>query len=205
LTSGLNTSTGVAVDSSGTVYVSNKYTATVQVFPKGKRVPTATMATNLTGPDGLAVDRNDNLFIADGSRDDVLKVTHGSLLPQPLHLQGVDRPVGVAVDTQGNLFVSNLAGGASNVTAYAPGSRTPTRTFVLPYSPNTPGAIGEPVMLSMGPADMLIASAFISLSPIDGELFGGPGVIVGFASGQSHPEWSGYGISASDTVFQPAR
>ncbi|HEX3369676.1 MAG TPA: hypothetical protein VHS56_08885, partial [Candidatus Cybelea sp.] len=71
LTTGLNTTTGVAVDSDGNVYASNKYLGSVVVFPRGKSVPSETITANLVGPDGLAVDEHDNLYIADSSANDV--------------------------------------------------------------------------------------------------------------------------------------
>jgi len=204
LSSGLNSATGVAVDSHGTVYVSNKFSATVSVFPSGATHPAALIAGNLIGPDGLAVDRDDNLYIADSSAKAVYKVLRGATTPHSLHLSGLSRPIGIAIDSKHNLYVSNLDGAASNIAVYAPSASRPSRTMAIPYAPGQAG-IGEPMMLSIGPADMLIASAFLSLWPVQGEWFGRSGVVVGFADGQSVPQWSGYGVDAGDAVFQPGR
>jgi sugar lactone lactonase YvrE len=208
LTAGLNTSTGVAVDAAGTVYVSNKFVGSIEVFPKGKSVPSGTITANLTGPDGLAVDRMGDLFIADGSANDVLKLARGTKTPQSLHLKHLSRPVGVAVDSHDNLYVSSLAGASSNVAVYASGSTTPSRAFLVPgpiYG--SEGTIGEPVMLSIAPGDLLIASAFITLALVQGEWFGYTPTVDGFASGQSQPLWSvnDIGVAGSDAVFQPAK
>lgn len=207
LTSGLNTSTGVAVDSLGNVYVSNKYLASILVFGKGKNSPKKTIKSNLRGPDGLAVDTADNLYIADSTANDVLKLAHGSTMPQSLHLKSLSRPIGVAVDAKGDLYVSNLLAQSSNVTVYAPGKTTPKATIVVPGpaygSENT---IAEPMMLSIThPGDVLIVSAPISLALIGGkEWFGYNPAAVGFAAGQTQPLWSNYDNAANDAVFQPA-
>jgi sugar lactone lactonase YvrE len=202
---GLNTSTGVAVDSTGTVYASNKYLGSIVVFAKGKTVPKKTITTNLVGPDGLAVDKGDNLFIADSSANDVLELAHNATMPRSLHLKGLARPIGVAVDSRGTLFVSNLLGASSTVTVYAPGSTAPKHTIVVPGPPDSAqNTIGEPTMLSVTrPGDILMASAPISLVLIGGkEWFGYGPAIVGFAAGQTQPAWSEYNITGSDAVFQ---
>ena len=92
LTAGLNTTEGVAVDSAGTVYASNKYQASIVVFAKGKSAPQATIKKNLVGPDGLAVDKAGNLYIADSSANDVLKLSPKSKVPQSLHLKNFCGP-----------------------------------------------------------------------------------------------------------------
>jgi sugar lactone lactonase YvrE len=208
LTTGLNTTTGVAVDSSGTVYASNKYWGSIVVFPKGKNAPSETIKKNLSGPDGLSVDKTGDLFIADSTANDVLELMHGSKTPQSLHLKGLGRPVGVALDRRGNLFVSNYLGASSNVTVYARGSTSPSKTIVVPGPPyNSESTIAEPMMLSVSnPGDVLIASAPLSLALIGGqEWFGYTSAIVGYLSGQAQPAWSVYNIFGDDSVFQPAK
>ncbi|MGB6600099.1 MAG: hypothetical protein WBE77_03330 [Candidatus Cybelea sp.] len=215
LTSGLYSTSGVAVDSAGTVYASNKFLGSIEVFPKGKSAPTATITANLTGPDGLAADKAGNLFIADSSANDVLKLAHGSKTPQSLHLAGLARPTGVAVDSHGTLYVGNLAGAASNVAAYPVGSRNPSRTMRVlgPRLGRGGGAIGEPLMLSIAPGDLLIASAFFAMRSIKGQWVEYGPAADGFMPGESRPAWieydQNYGpsqiIGYDDAVFAPAR
>lgn len=208
LTTGLNTTTGVAVDSTGTLYASNKYLGSIVVFPKGKSAPSKTIKKNLSGPDGLTVDTAGDLFIADSSAKDVLKLTRGSSTPQSLHLKGLERPVGIAVDRHGNLYVSNYLGASSDVGVYAQGSTTPSRTIVVPGPPyNSESTIAEPMMLSVSkPGDVLIASAPLSLALIGGEeWFGYAPAIVGYLSGTTQPAWSVYQMTGDDAVFQPAK
>jgi hypothetical protein len=209
LRTGLNTTTGVAVDSAGTVYASNKYWGSIVVFPKGKTAPNETIKANLSGPDGLAVDKADDLFVADSSANDVLELTHGSKTPKSLRLKGLARPVGIALDRHGNLFLSNNLGASSNVTVYSPGSTSPSETIVVPgplY--NSESTIADSMMLSVSsPGDVLIASAPLSLALIDGqEWFGYESAIVGYISGQTQPAWSvDDAIPGDDAVFQPAK
>jgi hypothetical protein len=205
LTAGLNTTTGVAVDSAGTVYASNKFLASVVVFPKGRTVPSATITGGLVGPDGLAVDGKDDLFIADSSANEVFEVPSGSRTPQSLQLQDLDRPVGVAVDSQGNLFVSNLFGRSSNVAVYPPGSAKPSATFIVP-GPVTSGSktVGQPVMLSITTGGVLIATAFYYTGPWP--IFGF-GNVDGFRPGRSKPAWVTSGTAMDSpygAAFQPA-
>lgn len=208
LTTGLNTTTGVAVDSTGRIYASNKYLGSIVVFPKGKTTPIETIKANLSGPDGLAVDKAGDLFIADSSADDVLELTRGSQTPHSLHLKGLARPVGIALDRRGDVFVSNYLGAASNVTVYAPGSRSPSRTIVVPGPPyGSESTIAEPMMLSVSnPGNVLIASSPLSLALIGGkEWFGDAPAIVGYLSGQTQPAWSVFNVTGDDAVFQPAK
>ncbi|MFY9738140.1 MAG: hypothetical protein WAK11_03715 [Candidatus Cybelea sp.] len=208
LKTGLNTTTGVAVDFTGTIYASNKYWGSIVVFPKGKTAPSETIKANLTGPDGLAVDKAGDLFVADSSANDVLELMHGSKTPKSLHLKDLARPVGLALDRHGNLFVSNYLGASSNVTVYPQGSTSPSQTIVVPgplYGSES--TIAESMMLSVSnPGDILIASAPISLALIDGqEWFGYAPAIVGYTSGQTQPAWSVYNVIGDDAVFQPAK
>jgi hypothetical protein len=208
LKTGLNTTTGVAVDSNGTIYASNKYWGSIVVFPKGETSPNETIKASLSGPDGLAVDKANDLFVADSSANDVLELTHGSKTPKSLHLKGLARPVGVALDRHGNLFVSNYLGASSNVMVYPRGSRSPSQTIVVPGPPyGSESTIAESMMLSVSnPADVLIASAPISLALIDGqEWFGYEPAIVGYISGQTQPAWSVYNVIGDDAVFQPGK
>jgi hypothetical protein len=215
LTAGLYSTTGVAVDSAGTVYASNKFLGSIEVFPKGKSTPSATITANLTGPDSMAVDKAGDLFIADSSANDVLKLTLDSKTPQSLHLAGLSRPTGIAVDTHGTLYVGNLAGAASNVAVYPAGARNPSRTMRVlgPRLGRGGGAIGEPLMLSIAPGDILIASAFFTMRSIKGQWVEYGPAADGFIPGASRPAWIEYNqnygpsqiIGYDDAVFQSAR
>lgn len=210
LTTGLNTTMGVAVDVHGTVYASNKLLGSIEIFPKGASNPSVTITANLTGPDGLAVNGSGDLFIADSSANDVLILAHGSKTPKSLGLTGLSRPTGLAIDSQGNLYVANLLGASSRVSIYASGATKPTRSFAVrgPFR-----LVDQPMMLSITPSDILMVSAFSSLGRVKGEWEGDGAVATGYAAGQSQPMWREYNQSYNygefiiydDAVFQPAR
>ncbi len=207
LSAGLNTATGVAVDSAGSVYVSDKYAGSIVKFLKGQTTPAMTFSENLVGPDGLAVDRADNLFIADSSANDVLELEHGTKIARSLHLKELSRPLGIAVDSKGNIYVSNLLGQHSRINVYSPGATRPIRSF-LEYGPVLLGAtVGQPMMLSVAPGDILLASAYLSLGYSNGSgWIGADGVLAAYAAGQSQAMWSlypGVDLTTDDAVFQP--
>ncbi|HTU83213.1 MAG TPA: hypothetical protein VMF61_13845 [Candidatus Acidoferrales bacterium] len=205
LRAGLDSATGVAVDSVGNVYVSNKYAGSIVEFAPGKLAPAATFTANLVGPDGLAVDRKDDVFVADGSANDVLEIVHGATTPHSLHLEQLARPIGIAVDGRGNLYVSNLVGDKSRINVYAPNSTKPARSFIV-YGPVFNGAtIGEPVMLSIAPGDVLLASGYLAVAYIPGGgWFGGDSVVAAYAPGRSSALWSFFpGASTSSASFTP--
>jgi serine/threonine-protein kinase len=207
---GLNTSMGIAVDSAGTVFVSNKLAGSIKIFPKGKSAPSATITANLIGPDALAVNRAGDLFIADSSANDVLVLAPGTKTPKSRGLHGLVRPTGIAVDSHGNLYISNLVGAESRIAVYAPNATKPSRVFGVrgPY-----GLIDEPLMISTTPNDILIVSSFSTMHDVHGVWETEGGVAAGFAPGQSKPMWleynqlfeSGEFVVYDDAVFQPAR
>jgi hypothetical protein len=208
LTSGLNTTTGVAVDSNGNVYASNKFLGTVVMFPKGKSTPSKTFHGKLSGPDGLALDAANDLFIADGSANEVFEVAHGSSAPRSLGLHGIQRPIGIAVDSKNNLYVSNLLGASSTVTVYSAGSTNPKETIVVPgplYGSER--TIAEPAMLSITkPGDILIVSAPITLALVSSEeYFGYLATTVAYARGSTTPLWSNTNTTGTDAIFQPGK
>jgi sugar lactone lactonase YvrE len=214
LTSGLYSTSGVAVDASGTVFASNKFLGSIEIFPKGKSNPSATITANLTGPDSLAVDKAGDLFIADSSANDVLELVHRAKTPQSLHLSGLFRPTGIAVDSRGTLYVGNLDGAKSNVAVYPAGAKEPSRTLhVLGPAMGHLDSIGEPLMLSIAPGDILIASAFFTLRKLAGQWVEVGPAADGFMPGESRPSWVEYDqnfgasqfIGYDDAVFQPAR
>ncbi len=82
---------------------------------------------------------------------------------------GINAPAGLAVDAQGTLYVANARGG--NVTAYAAGSRRPTRTYSL--------GLRDPFGVCVGSDGTLFVSDF------DGNL--NHGAIVEYLRGSTVP------------------
>jgi sugar lactone lactonase YvrE len=136
---------GVAVDSSGNVYVTDSGNHTVRKITSGGTVSTiagraaAPGSSDGTGPQalfhsprGIAVDSGGNLFVADSENSTVRKITPAGVVTtiggSPgdfASAQGTgptalfDIPVGIAIDGSGNLYVSNELGYTINKGAAA--------------------------------------------------------------------------------------
>jgi len=147
---GLSYPAGIALDSSGNIYVANQLTAntsssledypSITVYPagsKGNASPIAVIAGNNTGlnyPQGIALDSSRNLY-AEGYIEyigDTINVypagSNGNVSPSAVIAgsdTGLDGPDGVALDSGGSLYVSNSYGGpvgGGSVTVYPAGS-----------------------------------------------------------------------------------
>jgi sugar lactone lactonase YvrE len=110
--SGFNAPNGVAVDSSGNIFVADTgngavkeilapgYTTTVQI---------AVAEGNFKEPNAIAIDRGGNLFVVDEYTGVIKEITAESGYVTVMTLtSGFSFPTGVAVDKFGNLFVADL-------------------------------------------------------------------------------------------------
>ena len=98
---GLNGPEGVAVDTAGDVYVTDRARPGAEV---GGRVehPDGAAVHRPRLPHGVAVDTAGNVYVTDTGNDRVLKLAAGSTTRTVLPFTGLNRPGGVAVDTAGN-------------------------------------------------------------------------------------------------------
>jgi sugar lactone lactonase YvrE len=129
---------GVAVDKSGSVYVTSGATAGqcfVLVFPKGATSPSKQI-NGFDLPIGLAVDSKGDLFVADALKNDVWEVPKGSTTPKELGLTGLMDPTGIAIDPKNNLWVVSYS--ADTASEFTIGKTKPTKTvtdgLIGPYS-----------------------------------------------------------------------
>jgi uncharacterized protein (TIGR03437 family) len=115
----LNNPTGVAVDSSGNLYIADSgnnvvrkvANGTITTFAGSNSVGagysgdtgTATGA-QLNNPVGVAVDASGNVYIADAGNNVVRQVYSGNIITAAV---GFTHPDGVAVDSSGNLYVAD--------------------------------------------------------------------------------------------------
>jgi uncharacterized protein (TIGR03437 family) len=116
----LNNPTGVAVDSSGNIYIADSGNhvvrkvagGTITTFA-GNNNPgysgDAGLATNaqLFNPVGVALDSSGNLYIADAGNTVIRQVSGGNINTVA---QGFTHPDGVAVDAAGNIYVADTGG-----------------------------------------------------------------------------------------------
>lgn len=109
----LNRPEGLAIDSSGNLYISDAFNNRIQKFDiNNNYIGTLNSAEGVSiyNPSGLTVDSQDNLYVSDGPNDRiivfdkngnvirVLKSKNGQLFNEPLD---------VAVDSSGNIFISD--------------------------------------------------------------------------------------------------
>jgi hypothetical protein len=125
--------TGVAVDSSGNVYVADSENDNIRKITPGGSVSTlagnflTTGSTNGTGtaalffhPTGVAVDSSGNVYVADDYNCDIRLVTSGGVVTTLAGLAGTPGtangagsvarfydPYGVAVDSHGNVYIAD--------------------------------------------------------------------------------------------------
>jgi sugar lactone lactonase YvrE len=117
-TSSLNHPLGVAVDSSGNLFIADTYNNRIVEEPAGG----GTERSVASGVDaqGIAVDKQDNVVFTNWPAGILMTVPASGGVPSAVTLAGVDNPAsavgklyGVAVDDQGNIFGSDVNGMSS--------------------------------------------------------------------------------------------
>jgi serine/threonine-protein kinase len=127
----IDQASGVAVDTSGDVYVSSAFGGQVDELPAGStdQITLPFDSSNFT-PSGLAIDRSGNLIVSSIDSRVLLEFRSGSAAATPLPaLPGVAFVQGVAVDRSGNLFVADT--GDAQVLELPAGA---TQYQVLPFA-----------------------------------------------------------------------
>jgi sugar lactone lactonase YvrE len=100
---------GVAVDSSGNVYVADYFNSSIRMITSSGVVTTLAETGNC--PMGVAVDGSSNIYVADGNT--ISKITSDG---EVAALANTYSPTGVAVDGSGNLYVANSGSSGNNIT-----------------------------------------------------------------------------------------
>ncbi|MGC2495172.1 hypothetical protein [Candidatus Binatus sp.] len=141
---GFDFPTGIALDSSRNIYVTNcgvdcngSNARSVEIFAAGSSGnvrPTATITggqTDLAFPFGIALDSGGNIYVANeiGGENGLGSVTmypagsNGNVAPTATiagHMTALDSPTGIALDADANIYVANL--NSNSVTVYAAGT-----------------------------------------------------------------------------------
>ncbi|MBI2700135.1 MULTISPECIES: serine/threonine-protein kinase PknD [Mycobacterium] len=119
---------GVAVDPSGTIYVTNQTMyGRVVALPDGSTSPTVKPFNGLYEPQGIAVDAAGKIYVSDFNNR-VVALAGGSNNQVVLPFNGLNYPEGVAVDPQGSVYVADR--GNNRVLKLAAGSNAQTE---LPF------------------------------------------------------------------------
>jgi serine/threonine-protein kinase len=126
---GLTGPEGVAVDSAGSVYVSNVENDRVVKLAAGATTQTVLPFTSLKEPYGLAVDKDASVYVGDTDNDRVVKLPAGAGIQTVLPFTGLNRPEGLAVDASGSVYVVDT--GNDRVVKLPAGSTSQT---VLPFA-----------------------------------------------------------------------
>jgi hypothetical protein len=159
---------GVAFDSSGDMYVSNKgvgcVTSCIAVFAPGASgnvAPIRTICGDKTQLNGLiagiAVDTAGNVYVAEGPENILVFAAGASGNVAPVRVitgqgTGLATPVGIGVDTKGDIFVANETAGTGPV----PGS-------ITEYAPNASGA-AAPIATIAGSSTLIASPRGLALA-----------------------------------------
>ena len=105
--SGLNTPGGVAVDSSGNVYIADTYNNAIKEWNASTQTVTTLVSTGLSEPEAVAVDSSGNVYIADTLHGMIKEWNAGTHQVSTLVSTGLFDPEGVAVDSSGNVYIAD--------------------------------------------------------------------------------------------------
>ena len=110
LGSGIDFPQGIAVDSSGNLFIVNSSSVVNEMLAVGDYTTLLPLVSGLNTPGGVAVDVNGNVFIAESGNNVVKEVLAAGGYATVNTLgsgSGFASPVGVAVDAGGNVFVAD--------------------------------------------------------------------------------------------------
>ena len=113
---GLGSTSAVATDTFGNVYIADANNNRVVVVPAGGGAQT-TVGTGLSNPLGVAVDAQGNVYISDAGNSRVVEVS-ATTGAQTVLTTNVNNPHGIGVDGKGNVYVADT--GNSRVVEISP-------------------------------------------------------------------------------------
>ncbi len=129
----LNYAYGVAVDSSGNVYIANSGLSQVlkETLNADGTYTESAIGSGLYFPGAITVDTVGNVYIADTDNNRVVKETvSGSNYTQSIVATGLSVPYGIAVDGNGNIFVADT--GNSRILEEVPSGSGYTQSVIIP-------------------------------------------------------------------------
>ena len=105
--SGLNQPLGVAVDTSGNVYIADSGNGAIKEWNASTQQVTTLVSTGLAYPTGVAVDGSGNVYIADYGDSAVKEWNASTQQVTTLVSSGLSNETGVAVDGSGNVYIAD--------------------------------------------------------------------------------------------------
>ncbi len=156
---GLSSPFGIALDSSGNIYVADFFTASVNIFPAGSNAdaaPIATISGSNTGlqrPAGIALDSNGDVYVVDdgpsgvgpdsvfaypalGSSTGLLDEAPSAAITAAV-TTGLKSPLGIALDSSGKIYV------VDDGPDVAPPACLSIRPGAMPMPPLSPRSAGS--------------------------------------------------------------
>lgn len=151
ITQGVNGPTGLAIDASGTLYVSDWNAGNVTIYPAGSTSPSMTISGGLTIPNGIAVDTNGDLYVGDvGSSPNIQVYAQGQTSPyRTITSSLITNPGQLFFDASRNLYLED------------------SNTGIL----EIPHGAQQPVPLRLQGFSALVGS--VVLDPLSGNMFVG--------------------------------
>ena len=103
---------GVAVTSSGAVFVADKSAGTVSYIPAGSSTPTV-IASSLSSPSGIAVDGAGNVYVANTAANNIVSIpfANGAYGTATAAISGLTLPTALAIGPGGSLYIANTGAG----------------------------------------------------------------------------------------------
>jgi hypothetical protein len=139
---GLSTPGGIALDSSGTLYVPNERGAAVTIYAAGSTSPSLTL-TGSAAPQGVAVDSGGNVYVCNrGSNPGIAIYSAGQTTPSQYITSSLFANLNQLIfDAAGTLYIS----GQKGVLILASGSQTVTSLGLTGYGPSAAGIAIDPL------------------------------------------------------------
>jgi len=189
-----NQPVGIAVDSSGNLYVADTGNDTIRKVTSGGVVTTIAgspgqtgtadgtgSAARFKGPTGVAVDSNGNLYVADAGNSTIRKITPAGVVTTMAGLPAnyavvegtgsaaiFDVPTGIAVDGNGNVFVTDKLGEVVQKGVVAT-VVTPPAVPVFTVQPLSVSVAGGPVVLNAAATGATSYQWYLNGTAISGE------------------------------------
>lgn len=133
--SSLSSPNGLAVDSSGNLYVANFAASNILVYgPDYQQITSKTITAGISFPISVAFDPLGNLWVLNVGTNSVTQYTNGVQNQNATITNGISGPFSMTVDGIGNVYVQN---GDANITVYSPTSPTgPASSLVQTIVPS---------------------------------------------------------------------
>ena len=104
IVNGISNPQGIALDTSGTLYVTNQGNNTVTEYPFGSTDPSVTLSTDISRPLDVSVDKHGNVYVGEPSASMVLEFAPGSTYPNAI--VSITHPSGLTNVKNGDLYLT---------------------------------------------------------------------------------------------------